>query len=303
MSVMESPDLRWSTRRRLEFIEFRLYWEGSIRRSHLMERFDISMPQASADIGRYLEIAEENAEYDSSLKAYVARPGFEPRFYEPSASEYLAELRAIADKSSDPKKTWISVLPEFEAVPLVRRRLDPGKLRLILRTIRQKQAINVSYQSLNDDEPQLRWIEPYALGFDGSRWHLRAWCHKRRAYRDFVLARILEVRGNKPRERQPDDDIEWNTIVTLIIGPHSKLGDRQRRVIELDYGMKNGQLKVQTRLSLLFYLEKALLIDEEASQALPPKRLQVMLLNRKELTEEKKRVAEQVKSDRQSPRQ
>ena len=292
MSVMESPDLRWSTRRRLEFIEFRLYWEGNIRRSHLMDRFDISMPQASADIGRYLELAPDNAKYDASLKAYVVQTGFEPRFYEPSASEYLAELRAIADKASDPKKSWISVLPQFEAVPLVRRRLDPGKLRHILRTVRLKQAVSVSYQSLNDDEPQLRWIEPYALGFDGSRWHVRAWCQKRHSFRDFVLARILEIRGHKPRERDPADDTEWNTIVTLVIGPHSKLGDRQRRVIELDYGMKNGQLKVHTRLSLAFYLEKALLIDEEASQALPPKRLQVMLLNRKHLTEHKRKAGE-----------
>jgi hypothetical protein len=284
-----AESLRWSTSRRLEFIEFRLYWEGQINRSDLIERFGISMPQASTDIGRYLELARDNVEYDSSLKTYVAQSTFAPRFYKPSASEYLVELRAMADAAIDPKRSWIGVLPDFEIVPLLRRRLDPDKLRLMLRTIRSKQAIDVLYQSLTNDEPERRWIEPYALGFDGSRWHVRAWCQTRKEFRDFVLARILEIKDQKAREYDPQHDIEWQTQVTLVIGPHSRLGERQRRVIELDYGMQDGKLEIQTRLSLAYYVERNLLLDEEAL-SLTPTRLQIMLLNRKELAEQRKRV-------------
>ena len=41
-------DLRWGIERRLEFIEFRLYWEGRVNRADLTSVFGISTVQASA---------------------------------------------------------------------------------------------------------------------------------------------------------------------------------------------------------------------------------------------------------------
>lgn len=36
------------------------------------------------------------------------------------------------------------------------------------------------YQSMNRDRPDPAWrrISPHAFGFDGLRWHVRAWCHE-----------------------------------------------------------------------------------------------------------------------------
>ena len=39
--------LKWGVARRLEFIEFRLYWEGGVNRSDIVEAFRVSVPQAS----------------------------------------------------------------------------------------------------------------------------------------------------------------------------------------------------------------------------------------------------------------
>ena len=39
--------LKWGVERRLEFIEFRLFWEGSINRAALVETFGVSVPQAA----------------------------------------------------------------------------------------------------------------------------------------------------------------------------------------------------------------------------------------------------------------
>lgn len=36
--------------RRLEFIEFRLFWEGGVNRADIIEMFDVSVPQASKDL-------------------------------------------------------------------------------------------------------------------------------------------------------------------------------------------------------------------------------------------------------------
>jgi len=35
--VDEKPNLRWGVERKLEFIEFRLFWEGSVNRSDIIE--------------------------------------------------------------------------------------------------------------------------------------------------------------------------------------------------------------------------------------------------------------------------
>ncbi len=35
--MKQAEKIRWGTERRLEFIEFRIYWEGGIRRADLTE--------------------------------------------------------------------------------------------------------------------------------------------------------------------------------------------------------------------------------------------------------------------------
>ena len=44
---IDKSELRWGVAQRLEFIEFRLFWEGRVNRSDLMEQFGLSVNQAS----------------------------------------------------------------------------------------------------------------------------------------------------------------------------------------------------------------------------------------------------------------
>ena len=53
---------------RLEFIEFRLFWEGHVNRSDVMQQFGLSVNQASADLNRYLGFAPDNMVYDKSAR-------------------------------------------------------------------------------------------------------------------------------------------------------------------------------------------------------------------------------------------
>ena len=87
-----TENLRWSVQQRLEFIDLRLFWDGLINRSDLVKQFSISVPQASADLARYQQLAPENIEYDASSKAYQATAQFKPRIAEPKARHYLAQL-------------------------------------------------------------------------------------------------------------------------------------------------------------------------------------------------------------------
>ena len=54
--------LKWGVERRLEFIEFRLFWEGAINRSDIVEVFGVSVPQASKDLTLYQERAAGNTD-------------------------------------------------------------------------------------------------------------------------------------------------------------------------------------------------------------------------------------------------
>jgi hypothetical protein len=68
--------------RRLEFIEFRLFWEvDQPRRPRGV--FGVSVPRASKDLTLYQERAPGNMEYDTRAKRYVAAEHFVLRFLEP----------------------------------------------------------------------------------------------------------------------------------------------------------------------------------------------------------------------------
>jgi hypothetical protein len=285
-----TKSMTWSVERRLEFVEFRIFWDGQIRRGDLGLKFGISTQQASMDLNRYQEMAAGNLTYDKSKKAYVSTPQFEPQFYDPSASDYLTDLRLIADGIRTKEDAWHGWLPNFETVPLPRRRASPLMLRQILQSIREQQAINIRYQSMSRDKPIWRWITPHALGFDGYRWHTRSWCHRDETFKDFVLARILNFKDCKEHVINPADDREWQEPIVMEIGPHPKLKEGARKAIELDYGMTSGKLKIECRLRLSWYVERHLGLDLDPS-VMRPERQQIVLLNRKEIEETRLRIA------------
>ena len=73
----------------------------------------------------------------------------------------------------------------------------------VVRTIRQQEAIWVSYQSMTSLDESVRLLSPHALGNDGFRWHMRAFCHKRQRFSDFVLARSCALMASKRAKWTP----------------------------------------------------------------------------------------------------
>lgn len=272
----------WSVEQRLEFIDFRLHWEGRINRSDLIDYFGVSVPQASADLTLYQESAKNNALYDKTLKTYVASPKYKPVFFTPSADAYLAQLRMIESGLLSEDEAWAILTPEYSIVPILRRHIDAHILRSIIETIRAGRMIHITYQSMKSAEPKSRWITPHALGLDGFRWHARAWCHTRGAFVDFVLARILEVGETKESEIEPADDNGWQRKITLKFEPHPDLKDGARKAIELDYGMKDGLVEITTRVCMSYYLERQFGLDADAPKG-KGERQQIVLANRDEL--------------------
>lgn len=280
----EKADLRWGVERRLEFIEFRLFWEGHVNRGDLMDAFGVSVNQASTDLNRYIGMAPDNMFYDKSARTYIRGSKFDPLFLKPDASRYLSQLRSVADGILDRADAWIGQFPSYDAAPTPVRGVSAKTLRSVVAAIRRSEAIEVKYQSLSRPEPRWRWIAPHAIGFDGFRWHTRAFCLTDQSFKDFLLSRIIETRGTKPNEVGADGDADWNEQVTLEIGPHPELSETQQKVIALDYGMRGGRAKIPVRKALLYYALKRLGLDTDPT-ARRPMDQQIILLNREVIDE------------------
>jgi hypothetical protein len=250
-------DLAWSTLRRLEFIESRLFWDGRVNRSDLMETFGVSVPQASLDLRQYMERAPGNMIYDKRRKHYYANDKFYPVFITPSAEDYLASLLTPLGCSGG---HWFSRVsgfrPPLDVVPMPERRADNQILRALLGAIREKLALEIHYQSLSTETPDWRWIEPHALASDGQRWHVRAYCWNRQAFRDFVIGRITASREKRPGSIAVEMDTDWREWVRVVLAPAPGLPDSQRKIVEYDFGMKNGVTELTVRRALAYYLQQ-----------------------------------------------
>jgi predicted DNA-binding transcriptional regulator YafY len=280
----DKVELRWGVEQRLEFIEFRLFWEGHVNRSDLMEQFGVSVNQASTDLNRYIGFAPDNMVYDKSARTYVRGPKYSAHFLKPDASRYLAQLRSLADGIMDSDDTWIAELPSYDAAPTPTRGVNPITLRSVVGAIRRSEAIEVKYQSLSRPEPTWRWIAPHAIGFDGFRWHTRAFCKTDEVFKDFLLSRILQTRGVEASAVTDTEDADWQEHVTLEIGPHPELSESQKKVIALDYGMRGGKAKIKVRRALLYYALKRLGLDTDPG-ARKPQDQQIVLLQPSEVSE------------------
>ena len=276
------PSLRWGVEQKLQFIEFRLFWEGHVNRSDLIDKFGVSPNQASGDLNRYIALATDNMVYDKSGKTYVRSSAFKPLFLKPDATQYLSQVRSVAEGVITPDDAWIGNLPAFDATPGPARGIDPVVLRSIVTANKRHEAIEVFYQSMSAPDPEWRWIAPHALAFDGFRWHARSFCEKSAEYRDFVISRIIETRQTRAAKQQAFSDAAWEEMVELEVGPHPDLSPNQKRVIELDYGMENGSVTIPVRRAMLYYALKRLGLDT-APSARKPQDQQIVLLNPKVL--------------------
>jgi hypothetical protein len=272
--------LKWGVERRLEFIEFRLFWEGGVNRSDIIGMFDVSVPQASKDLTLYQERAPLNAVYDKSAKRYIAGPQFSPMFLKPDPDSYLSRLRSLAEGLANPSDSWIANAPETDIALSPRRKVDADVFKSVLQAVRENSSIEVFYQSMGSrrTDPMWRRMTPHAFGYDGFRWHVRGYCHIDEKYKDFLLPRILGVRDMDVPGPGGEQDSLWKKTFDIEIGPHPALTPSQRAVVAKDYGMTNERAILSVRYAMLFYVLKRLGLLGDASQQ-DPRTQHIVALN------------------------
>jgi predicted DNA-binding transcriptional regulator YafY len=283
--------LRQAPQQRLEFIEFRLYWNGAIKRADITEQFRVSVPQAANDLATYRRIAPDNLRYDTTRKRYVPTLDFSPRFLKENPERYLAQMKALADGILALGDTWLGQSPSTSVLPIPSRRTNPTVLRTMLDVVRRNLSVRVRYQSTSPGSPAptWRWISPHAFGFDGLRWHIRAFCHRDERFKDFILGRCLAVESTGEAAANVSDDWQWNEFFHVILKPNPELTAEQQSAVALDYGMVRKKLTVSIRCALLYYFNKRLRLDI-AAQVDEPRERPIVVANQSEFDDALKRV-------------
>jgi len=276
--------LRWGVRRRLEFIDFRLFWDGRFNRSDLAHTFGISAQQASADIAHYEKLAPQNLRYDRAEKAYRRSEAFAPAFIGKTIERYLLQLVAIENRWMRPEDTWFDTTPSVEVVTLGRRPTNPTVLLRVLDAIRNGLEIDIDYASLTGSVQPSRAIAPHALSHSAGRWYVRSWSREHNDFRDYNLNRISVVKGQRFTSVNPKLDFEWVHMINLVIVPNPELSAERQAAVAAEHAMTEDRLTRPCRLSLSFYLMSEYNLDVEPG-VLKPEKQQIVLQNRDEVTQ------------------
>ena len=224
---------------RLRFIDAQLFWNARINRADLIKAFNVSPAQAAADFRDFLALCRAGVRYDTRTKAYVASDAYKPVFGLPDADVSLQAMRSAGDP-------FVAQLPPLE------RPLNARMAARMRRAARDCERVRIRYQSFTKPRPSWRWIAPARLVSDGQRWHVRAWCYRDLAWKDFVLARILEVRGVEFAGDLPVDQ-HWRDKIELVLVPAAHLSPGQKASVRTEYGMQKGELRMSVPRALKIY--------------------------------------------------
>lgn len=237
---------------RLKAIELLAYWEGRLVTNRLTSWFGISRQQASTDIKRYIGSYNPDALVHSpSVKAYVPQPGFTPVLTSGHINEYLNLLSTLNEQ---PLTVTLETEPQLAAVQLPDRSVKPEVVREIVNACRLRSSVKIQYASMSNPIWHERIISPHTLVYTGFRWHVRAYCHQRQEFRDFLLSRISRKPSLSDQpSADPLQDSLWHEYTELTLIPNPGLSAAQKSLVEQDFSMPDGRLQLRVRKALAHY--------------------------------------------------
>jgi hypothetical protein len=250
-------DLPQAQRERLAYIDFRLYFLGELRRADVVDRFGTGPAAATRDIAQYREIASSNLELDNSAKVYRPTEEFIPLFDHAPQRVLTALSNGFGEGIVEELGPMVRCeFPIALTTPLM------STLAPITRAIHRGKALRATYTSIESGRTE-REIVPIALVNNGNRWHVRAYDRRRNGFRDFVLTRMEDpiLLENSPilDAEKVDQDVQWNRIIELELVPHPR--HPRQEVVMMDYGMRDGVLRVKVRAANAGYMLRRWTVD------------------------------------------
>ncbi len=256
MDKQNLDDLGQTQRERLCFVDFRLFFLGSIGRQDLAERFDVAPAVFTRDLAAYRSFAPDNLTFNDKLKRYEVGSKFKPIFTHDVHRVLSALSRGYGEGLNQASTGYLQA--EF---PLRLNQPDVNVLAVVSRAIYQKKLVRVTYHSFTSGQ-SMRDLAPFAIVDSGARWHIRAFDKMSQSFRDFAINRISEpILLDDPvqRHEQPEQDYQWLRMLTVELVPHPCIKNSQ--AVEIDYAMTDGKLKLNLRAAVAGYVLKAWDVD------------------------------------------
>lgn len=202
---------------RLSAILIQLQSRKTVRAQDIAERYDISLRTVYRDV-RSLEeagipvIGEAGVGY-SLVEGYRLPPVM---FTRDEATSFLTAEKLVSSLTDAANgNSYTMALDKIRAVlktsdkdylehidnriEVVKSNRLPGlgkqdnRMQLILNAIAAKHVMSLTYFVYYRQEETKRLVEPVGVFYLDNYWHLIAWCHERKAYRDFRFDRIVDI--------------------------------------------------------------------------------------------------------------
>lgn len=268
-------EFSFAQKQRLAYIDFKLYFTGTVTRSEIVSHFELGLAAATRDLKFYKDNAPDNMAYDNVEKKYFITKQFKPIFKHDARRTLIKLANNISDGFDSIGDTSFPIeSPRPLNVP------DIDIIAKLSQAIINHKSISVIYTSLSSGSGA-RELVPHSIVDNGLRWHLRAYDRKLKSFRDFVLTRITKVTIQAQTPSPEEDKLEdhqWMRMVPLQIIPHPN-NVKHPTAIKLDFGMDKGMLEVNVRAAMAGYLLRRWNVDCSESGSLSGPEYQLYLKN------------------------
>lgn len=264
---------------RFEYIETALFWEKGLTAGGLRETFHLSRQTAQSVIDQYRREHPDAMVYDASRKCHRPTRLFSPQYISGEVIRFLDYLRGQTLVGYFREAAEWSRLEVHDVDRLLQPKLPLEPARTVLRGLREERAVRMDYRkkNLSMSERMDRVVSPNHLVFADGRYHVRAYCHVRNTYLDFVLTRIGDATllDDSTAEWVSDRyDEKWHTFLSLTFEPHPELSESVREAILQRFDAEDtGQRRIPCREALAFYVIRRLAESVDPKYGVPLWRL------------------------------
>ncbi len=254
--------MKHDTINRFALIETMLLWGDGLTARELGDICGLARQNAQAVISTYRERHPDDIRTDRKLKRQVAADSFKPHYINKEAGAFLDYQRALSLMGYFKDGNEDVTLPFHDVDRLLRHKLYHEPARAVIAGIRRHETVAIYYHAKSG--ARMRIISPNTMIFAGNRYHLRAYCHLKEGYLDFVISRIVFAEAAKAQWVSSHDDTAWNTRIMLRFEPEPKLSADVANALRIDYGIDKGEtFNIRCRKALGFYVKRELLAVDD----------------------------------------
>lgn len=201
---------------RIVAILIQLQTKRIVKAQELSDRFEVSLRTIYRDI-RTLEaagvpiVSEAGVGYSimegyrlppvmftkEEAGSFVAAEKLMQHFTDKSlGAHYVSAMMKLKSVLRGAEKDWVEALETqvriFPSQEIFNNKV-PNALEVLFESMAEKTQVLVEYESIEAEKPSARKIEPVGIFNENNFWYVMAYCHLRKAYRQFRTDRIHKI--------------------------------------------------------------------------------------------------------------